>query len=227
MASYRILVLALACGGGVPLPALAQDDFQQWLTASAIVDLTDSVEVGNETVARFGDNRGGLYELENALMLGYRVAEKVTISAGYVHNPQYDAGRFTIMERRAREQIAFDHFATLGSLTFSGRVRFEQRWRDGVGAAAWRLRPQVKAALPLGGKSAPALLLSLEPFVNLNATSFQSSGGLERTRSAISLTVPIARAVKLEAGYLNQHRFVRDGPDTDDHAFTLLLGLSF
>lgn len=227
MISLRLAVLALLPCGMVSTPALSQDDFQQWLSASVKINLTDRIEVGNETIARFSDEDGGLYEIEDALMLGYGINDAITVSAGYVHNPQYDSGRFREMERRAREQISFDDFAAIGALSFSGRLRFEQRWRDGIAGTAWRFRPHVKAALPLRGKGGASLLLSVEPFINLSETVFQPSAGLERTRSAIAVSIPLATAVKLEAGYLNQHRFIRGGRDTDDHALTLSLGLAF
>ena len=207
-------------------PAYA-DDFQQWVQLGAKVELSDRIVLSDEIVARFSDDRGGLYEIENSLLLGYRLSDKVTAWAGYVHNPNYAAGDFTVMERRAREQITVDNFAKFGGAFLSARLRLEQRWRDGVDGTAWRARPYVKLGVPLGGKSAPTLNLTAEPFVNLNNTAFQGVDGLERLRSAASLSFPVSKAVKLEAGYLNQHRFVRGGPDTDDHALTVSLGLSF
>ena len=216
-----LLVAALAA------PAHAQDDFQQWLSASVKVDLSDRFALQNESVARFSDNRDGLYEIENATLLGYKFNKSVAVWAGYLHNPQYRAGDFTTMERRAREQVTIDNFATIGKAKLSARMRFEQRWRDGIDGTAWRARPYVKLGVPLGGKAAPTLNLTAEPFVNLNNTSFQSVDGLERLRSAAALSFPVSKAVKIEAGYLNQHRFVRNGPDTDDHALTVSLGLSF
>lgn len=206
---------------------MAQDDFQQWLTLSAKVDVAEGVPFQGELITRFSDDRGGLYEVEAVAMLGYELADGVTASAGYVHNPQYAAGEFTVMERRAREQVSIDNFAKLGGASLSARLRFEQRWREGVEGTGWRMRPYVKLGVPLGGKTAPALNLSVEPFINLTNTSFQSVDGLERARSAVSLSFPLSKAMKLEAGYLNQHRFVRGGPDSDDHALTASLALSF
>lgn len=218
---------SLLLSATLPAPALAQDDFQQWLTLSAKVDVADKVAVQNELITRFSDDRSGLYEVENSLLLGYKVSENVAVWAGYVHNPNYAAGDFTIMERRAREQVTIDNFAQLGGASVSARLRLEQRWRDGIDGTAWRARPYVKLGVPLGGKSAPTFNLTAEPFINLNNTAFQSVDGLERLRSAVSLSFPVSKAVKVEAGYLNQHRFVRGGPDTNDHALTLSLGLSF
>ena len=208
-------------------PAAAQDDFQQWLTASARLDLADTIAVQNETVARFSDDRGGLYEIENSTLLGYKFSKKLVVWAGYVHNPQYAAGDFTIMEHRAREQVTVDNFATIGPASLSARLRLEQRWRDGIDGTGWRLRPYVKLGIPLGGTSAPTLNLTTETFINLTTTAFQSTSGLDRARSAIALSFPVSTVVRIEAGYLNQHRFVRNGPDSDDHVLTASLGLAF
>jgi hypothetical protein len=215
-----VAVMALAS------PAHA-DDFQQWVQLGAKIDISDKVVLSDEIVARFSDDSGGLYEIENSLLLGYKLSKNVTAWAGYVHDPNYVAGDFTVMERRAREQVTVDNFAKLGTASLSGRLRLEQRWRDGVEGTGWRTRPYLKLSVPLGGKSAPTLNFTEEAFINLNNTSFQSKDGLDRLRTAATLSFPISKAVKLEAGYLNQHRFVTDGPDTDDHVLTASVGVSF
>lgn len=207
-------------------PARA-DEFQQWLYLSARAPLSRSLVLQDELIARLSDDRGGLYEIENSLLLGYKLPHRVTLWAGYVHNPNYAAGEFSVMERRAREQITVDDFAAIGRASVSARLRLEQRWRDGIAGTGWRARPYLKLAVPLGGKSAPVLNLSQEAFVNLNNTAYQTSDGLERLRTAIALSFSVAKAVKLEAGYLNQHRFVANAPDTDDQVLTASLGLSF
>lgn len=225
--SRHIAVAVLTLSLWPTAPAFAQDDFQQWLSLSAKVDLADKVALQNELVARFSDDRDGLYEVENALLVGYELSDKVTAWAGYVHNPNYAAGTFTVMEHRLREQVTIDNFATVGPASLSARLRLEQRWRDGGAGTAWRVRPYAKLALPLGSKTAPTLNLSVEPFFNLTNTSFQSTDGLERLRTGLSVSMPVSKAVKFEAGYLNQHRFVRSGPDTDEHALTASVGFSF
>ena len=224
--SKRTLILAPALLAALPAPALA-DDFQQWLSASAKADLSSRIVVSDELIARLSDDKDGLYELENSLLLGYKLNSKVIAWAGYVHNPSYNAGDFTVMERRAREQLTFDNFTRFGRISVSARLRLEQRWHDGIDGTGWRTRPYVKVALPLGDKTAPTLNLTEEAFVDLNNTAFQSKDGLERLRTGASLSVPVSNMVKLEAGYLNQHRFVTNGPDTDDHILTASIGLSF
>lgn len=208
-------------------PAFAETDFQQWLSVAAKADVGTTLVVQSEAVARFGEGSGGLYELEGTFLLGYKLGDTVIAWAGYVHNPSYDGGDFVAMERRAREQLTVDDFAKVGGVALSGRLRFEQRWRDGMVGTGWRMRPYLKAAVPLGAGNAPVLNVTAEPFINLNTTAFQSNSGLDRLRSAVFVSVPMTQAVKLEAGYLNQHSFVRGGEDRGDHVLTATLSLSF
>lgn len=226
MTKYSLLLAPAVAAMVVASPAHA-DDFQQWIQLGAKIDITDKLVLSDEIVARFSDEDGGLYEIENSLLLGYKLSDNVTAWAGYVHDPNYVAGDFSFMERRAREQITIDDFATFGAATLSGRLRLEQRWRDGIEGIGWRTRPYLKLEIPLGGESAPTLNFTEEAFINVNNTSFQARDGLDRLRTAATLSFPISQVVKLEAGYLNQHRFVTDGPDTDDHVLTVSVGLSF
>jgi len=208
----------------VALPAHAATDDQLWTTASASVKLSDHWRLSQELTARFSDNRNGLYEIESNTLLGYRLSKVTTLWAGYTHNPQYAGGTFTIMERRAREQVTFDGFARLGPGKLSGRLRLEQRWRDGIEGTGWRLRPYLKYSLPMHGKT--ALNLSTEPFVDFNTTSFQHTPGLDRVRNLITISTPLTKTLTGEVGYLNQHGFVRGGPDTSDHVAYFAMSLS-
>lgn len=207
-------------------PALAaNDDSQVWTQASASVKLSDSWRLSGEVVGRFSDNRNGLYEIEATALVGYRLNKNVTIWGGYVHDPQYSGGDFTVMEHRAREQVTFDNVGKLGSGKLSARLRMEQRWRDGIDGTGWRLRPYAKLSFPLHGKT--ALNLSNETFINLNKNSFQKQSGIDRMRNLVSISTPLGKNVTGEAGYLNQYGFVRKGTDTMDHVAYFALSASF
>ena len=221
--NQRLFVIAPLAAIGLATPAHA-DDSQAWATATVGVAVATDWKVQSETTARTGDARG-VYELESALMVGRKLAKNVTLWTGYVHNPNYSHGTFTVMERRARQQLNVDNFARLGPVKVSGRMRLETRWRDGVNGTGWRLRPYVKASLPIAGKT--NLNLSNESFVNLGRTSFQRTDGLERMRTALTLSTPLSKRITIEGGYLNQHAFVRRGRDTDDHVATVTLTASF
>lgn len=207
-------------------PASANDR-QSWLQVSGGVTLPGRLTLQSDFVARFSDDRGGLYEIENALMLGYRLPRRVSVWAGYVHNPAFDAGKFTALERRARQQVVADDVAMLGVMSLSARLRLEQRWRDGSRGVAWRARPYLKLAIPLGDEKAPVLNVTEELFLNLNETPFQPHAGLDRMRTAVTLSIPATDRVTFEAGLLDQRRFDGGGGNTIDHAITAQIGIAF
>lgn len=211
----------------IPTMAHATEDEQLWTTASATVKLSDHWRLSQEVVARFSDDRDGLYEIESNTLLGYKLSKAVTIWAGYTHDPQYAAGDFTVMEHRGRQQITFDNIAKIGPATLSARMRMEERWREGVDGTAWRLRPYVKLVMPFreGGKT--ALVLSHESFFDLNKTNFQRVQGEERMRNLIAVTTPVAKNVNAEIGYLHQHGFRPDADDSNDNVASFSLSFSF
>jgi len=217
------LLCLVTCSGS----AFAREDSQVWTGASATVELGGKWRLSQEFVARFSDNRNGLYEIESNTLLGYRLSKTVTIWGGYTHDPQYAGGDFTVMERRAREQVTVDNFAEVGPGRLSGRLRMEQRWREGQDGTGWRVRPFLRYSIPLRKGGPTSLNLSSEPFINLNTTGFQATEGLDRVRNLIAISTRLSKNVSIEAGYLNQHGFVRNGPDTSDHVANLALSTNF
>ena len=220
----RLIATAFVASVFMPTAAWASSDSQVWATASATVKVADKWRLSEELTSRFSDSRNGLYEIESNTLVGYRLSKVTTLWAGYTHDPQYSGGHFTVMEHRAREQATFDNILQLRGAKLSARMRLEQRWREGVDGTGWRLRPHIKFSLPIHGKT--ALNLSSEPFFNLNITSFQRSSGLDRVRNLISISTPLTKQLTGEAGYMNQHGFVRGGEDSSDNIAYFALGLS-
>ena len=206
--------------------ARASSDSQIWTTEAVNLKLGGNWRAQEELVERFSDNRSGLYEIESNTLVGYKLSKSTTLWAGYTHDPQYSGGDFTVMERRIREQVTFDNVVKLGAGKLSFRLRGEERWRHNVDGTGWRVRPYVKYTLPLAHGSKTNLVLSAEPFINLNTTPFQKQPGLDRIRSLIAINTPISKRLTVEIGYLNQHGFVRGGPDTNDHVASFSLSLS-
>ena len=222
---FKVIVPAMLVAGLAASPASAKSDSQLWTNLNVNVKLGDRWRLSEEGTVRFSDNRNGLYELEVNSLLGYRLNKVVTLWAGYTHNPQYASADFTVMEHRAREQVTFDGFAKLGTGKFNGRIRLEQRWREHVDGTGWRVRPYLKYSVPIAGKT--ALNLSSEPFFNLNTTAFQGRTGLDRVRNLVTVSTPLTKSLSGEVGYLNQHGFVKNGPDPSDNVayFGLALNL--
>ena len=216
--------LLLIAGLALAAPALAREDTQYWQTVTVNVALPGNFKIQNETVVRTSDARG-FYEIENNLMVGKKLNKVVTVWLGYTFDPQYSHGTFIRREHRLRQQVNFDGFAMIGKVKLSGRVRLEERWREGLPGTAYRLRPQVKASVPIAGKT--TLTVSSEPFFDLNNTGFQTVDGLERVRNAIYVSVPLSKKVSVDFGYLNQHSFVPNGPDNSDNVLTAGIIASF
>ncbi len=220
-------IVAAVAGLFASPAAFAKDDAQVWTTASATVELGGNFRLSEDVIARFSDTRNGLYEVEIDTLLGYRLSKTVTLWAGYVHDPNYAGGDFTVLEHRGREQVSFDKFAKIGPGTLSARLRLEQRWREGFGGTGWRLRPYVKFVVPFRSGGKTALVLSHESFINLNTTDFQRVGGEERVRNLVAVTTPVAKNVNAEIGYLLQHGFVPNGDDSNDHVASVALSFAF
>jgi hypothetical protein len=224
--SAAIAVALAAALSIIPGAAVAAHDEQLWTTQVLNVKLNDKWRVQEELVERFSDNRNGLYEIESNTLLGYRLNKSITLWGGYTHDPQYSAGHFTVMEQRVREQVTFDNVAQLGPGKLSFRLRGEERWRTNAAGTGLRFRPYVRYSVPLGKGSKTSLVLSSETFLNLNTTAFQAQDGLDRMRNLIAISTPLSKKLTAEIGYLNQHGFVRGGPDTSDHVASVSLSLS-
>lgn len=183
------------------LPSAAEaDDGQVWLSANARGPVAGRVELGVETIERFGrDGEGGLYESENVAMLGFRF-DRATLAAGYVRDIVYHGGG-AMIEQRARQDLSVDHAIRIGPLGVGARLRMEERWRDGSSGTGVRIRPFVRLTLPVAGKL--NLLASHESFVNLGSGAGQRRG-YDRARNFLGIGVPLTKRVGVEIGYLNQ-----------------------
>jgi hypothetical protein len=223
-AASCLLLVALAFA--VPAHAVSHDE-QIWTTVNANFKLSNKWRLSEEIVARFSDKRDGLYEIENNLLLGYLITDRITLWAGYTHDPQYSGGDHTVTEHRAREQVTFDKLAKLAGGSFDARLRMEQRWRNGADGTGWRFRPFIRYVRPFKAGGKTALVVSHEGFINLNSTNFQAKTGYDRMRNFIGISTPFARHAKLEIGYLNQYAFVRGRADTMDHVAAFSVGRTF
>jgi hypothetical protein len=211
----------------LPRPVLA-DDAQHWEVLSITAGTHDGWRFSGENIARTSQSRG-FYELEQNLMVGHMLdfagVKGVTVWLGYTHDPLYSHADFSAMEHRFRQQVSVDRLAKVGPVTLSGRLRIEERWREGQAGTGWRLRPFVKGTLPVGGHF--ALVASHESFLSLSSTTFQRPPGEERMRNFAGMDLRVTRHVLLELGYLNQHGFVSGGADTSDNIASLEIRAGF
>lgn len=204
------------------------DDAQHWEVLSVTAGTHDGWRFLGENITRTSQSRG-FYELEQNLMVGHTLdfagVKGVTVWLGYTHDPNYSHADFSVMEHRFRQQVNIDRLAKVGPVTVSGRLRMEERWREGQAGMGWRLRPFVKGTLPVGGPF--ALVASHESFLDLTRTTFQRPAGEDRMRNFAGFDLRMSRHLLLELGYLNQHGFVSGGADTSDNIASLELRAGF
>lgn len=224
MRSSFLVPVALAIGVLSPCTAAARDDTQYWPSTLVNVALGDDIKASEEVIVRLSDTRG-LYEVESNLMVGRKLGKHFTAWIGYTHDPLYLHGHFIVMEHRAREQLSFDNILALGRLGLSGRLRLEERWREGGIGTGVRLRPFVKASIPVGPGGTSSLVATHESFIDFNTTAFQAPPGFERMRNFVGIDTPLVRHIIVEGGYLNQYAPKKEGHPigTDDHA--VMIGL--
>jgi hypothetical protein len=220
----RIVGIAIELTCLVASPASASSDAQAWQTVTLNHDVSDSFRLSIETTVRSRETRAA-FDIETAIMAGYRPSKKVTIAFGYVFDPTFVKSPVRVTEHRFREQISFDNVLQIGKARIGGRLRFEQRWRNGFTGTAWRFRPQVRMSMPIAPKL--TLVLSHESFIDLNTTAFEPVAGYERMRNAVSFNTPLNSHINMDLGYINQHVFVPDRTDTTNHVFTLGLTANF
>ncbi|MFL9840787.1 DUF2490 domain-containing protein [Sphingomonas sp. ST-64] len=209
----------------IATPAIAQDeDSELWLSGSGEVSVGERTSVEVESINRFSDDAGGLYEIELAAGVEQQVGNGWWVGGGYVRVVNYSRGTVTRTEDRFRVQGGASTDA--GPFKLSARLRLERRTRSNGDDIGYRLRPSVKLALPLGD-SAFRLFASHESFIPLNDTDWGERSGHDRMRNAAGISWKASKAIGVEAGYLNQYRFARGAPQgTMDHVLTLSLGVS-
>lgn len=220
------LSAALLCG--VATPALAQEqDGQVWLTTSASVGIGEPLALDFESILRFGDAAGGLYEGEYVAAIEYDLTDRITLTGGYARVVGYSRDGVTRTEDRPRQQIAYG-FGRVGPGRLSARLRFEQRFRSDGDDTGHRVRPQVKYALPLDASGDVELGISHESYFNFNDTDWGQATGHERMRNLIAVSFPLVGPVEAELGYLNQYGFAQGaGRDSMDHVASFSIGASF
>lgn len=214
---------------GIPLallvvPAFAQEhDSELWLTGQGQIALDKKTRIETEITSRMSDDSGGLYEIEIAGGAARTVGNGFSIGGAYVRTINYSRGSVTRTEDRFRVQAGWS--GALGKVKLSTRARLEHRSRSDGDEIGYRLRPQVKASLPVGGPY--SLFASHESFIPLDDTDWGQRAGYERMRNAVGLAWKASDALSIEVGYLNQYNFGRNrDPDVVDHAAAVTIALS-
>ena len=218
----RLVLFGVALAAiAVPTGARTRNDAQIWSDFLLSKPVHTGVLLSGEIVNRIVDDAAREGQVETRLQVGHPFSRTVTGWVGWVHFTTYAALGRNGIENHAVEQLNWTP-GRIGRVAVALRTRLEQRAIRGVGATNWRIREQLRLTMPLhpGG---PALVAWGEPFLALNRTRAQPYR-LELSRAFAGVTVPLAKHLDLEAGYLNEY-LPRPAGDRDNHALSTTLSL--
>lgn len=218
--------LAAALLALLPFPAEAASNPEAWTTLSASGEIASDLELDLELVGRFGDEQGGLYEVDAGILLGYKLSDDLTIAAGYAFLPNYDDGDLTSREHRIRQQVTAGVGKLLGG-DFELRARLEQRLRDDGDDMGLRLRTRIAWTRPIREGAETAFRLTHESFVELNDTDWGQDAGYRRMRNFAGLRTPLSDSLQAEIGYLNQYDIESGAEDEIAHVLSVSLNVDF
>jgi hypothetical protein len=216
------LFMFVACAA----PARAtDDDFQAWQQIIANTKLSQGVTGTLEVQPRFTDDASRLGQLLIRPSIGFQIVDKTILSLGYAYVRTSPENGAVTDENRLWQQLMFPIASRDGLFTVTGRTRLEQRFRNDGDEMGWRLRQQVRLAIPLAKSGWQGIAWS-EGFFNLNDTDWGARSGIDRWRNFAGLGIPLREGVVLEPGYLNQY-VNRTGGDQVDHVLSLTLNVNF
>ncbi len=187
----------------VAAPAFAADrDDQLWVSATASVNVSKTVVLSVDGIARYTDDAGHLGQVLVRPSIGYKLGKNTTAAIGYAYSDTDPVGPARSQEHRFWQHLTYRIAGDGKALTVTGRTRLEQRWVEGRGDMGWRARQQVKATAPLSGKT--RVFYWSEVFFNLKDTSWGSRSGLDRWRNSVGVSVPVNKVLTIEPGYVHQ-----------------------
>lgn len=216
-----VVAVALAAATALPAPALAQDDAQLWTMGVAQGRVGERLAWYAEAQPRFTDDGSRLGQLLLRPAFGVQLGARTQALLGYAYVRTAPPGVPATEEHRAWQQLIWPITSAESGLRVNARSRLEQRTIVGASDLGWRVRQQVRAQMPLGGRDGRvAAVVWTEPFVHLNTTAWGARRGLDQWRTFVGAAVPLGGGVTLEPGYLLQ-RVARPGEDRSNHVLSL------
>lgn len=206
--------------------AIAEHDGNIWTMTNISTQLDDRFTANLELHYRWYDNGTDFGQRLIRPNLTYRLNDRFTLTAGYVHVLTEPIGGVAFSENRPWQQIGYNIYKNDYGLSITGRSRLEQRFIENRDDVGWRLRQFLRFDVPFQDEGQWKAVLWNETFVGLNTTSWGQRSDIDQVRNFVGVGVPISKNLNLEAGYLNQW-INRPGEDLINHAFSTYFNFKF
>ena len=133
--------------------------------------------------------------------LGYQLKPNIGIYQGYAIIPTYDPDR---VEHRSFQELLAKHSLS-GAAELVHRLRFEQRFIEGVDDTSLRFRYFARFTYPLDQiHDNLSLAINEEVFIHVNDTDGPRSG-FNQNRLFVGLNYRVSKSFAFEFGYQNQY----------------------
>ena len=163
---------------------------------------------------------GDLNTLNLRGAFGYQLDDNFSSYLGYAVVPTYEPKR---VEHRAFQDLFSVHIDH--DIKFSNRLRFEQRFLEGIDDVSLRGRYQSSIQKSLSWIPNLSLLIYDEAFFNFNDIETSAPKGFEQNRAFWGFNYQISSDFSVDMGYLNQYQ-ERRGSSSDVLTNVLFLGFT-
>ena len=158
--------------------------------------------------------------------IGYRPGKNLQLWAGYARIESENASGSRSFENRYWQQLNWKAGSALdGTLTM--RARLEEKntsTGDDVGLV---LRFRTQYSRPIGTQGDKNLIVSLEPFYNLNDTDWGGKSRLSQNRTLVGVNWKLSHKLTLTTAYMNQFVWRDSAEDTSNHVAVLNFNVKF
>lgn len=203
-----------------PVSAQDRDDVQQWTLLTLSAKLPHRLRGYFEVQPRISNDISRMGRLLIRPALGYQLDAKTSVWLGYAWTPAFSPTYNN--EHRIFQQLLITDKAR--RLEISNRTRLEERFINGAGDTAVRLRHFLRLAHPLEASGRWFAATYDEIFFNLNSTPRGPSSGLDQNRLYFGLGRTLAPGLKGELGYIfNTVSPPRGASDTVNHVILVTL----
>ena len=211
---------ATALAAATPAAALA-GDLQAWGGTTVTAPVTGKLSASMEAQARLTGDVSRLGQLILRPSIGWRVADRHTLSLGYAYVRSEPGGTPVTNEHRLWQQAVYGIVGSGEGVMLDGRTRLEQRFVEGKEGTGWRLRQQLRLTAPVAGVRA---VLWSEPFYNIDDAGWGQRQGFDQLRAFAGVNLKVNDMVTVEPGYLHQRVF-RRGEDRINHVASLSMNV--
>jgi hypothetical protein len=170
--------------------------------------------------ARYVDVGSGLSTWLLRPSVGYKLGEAAHIRIGYAHFRVRTRPGILADEDRLWEQVDW-RTSVAGGADLSLRLRLEHRFSTLGSDTRHVARLMVKYTRPLGNSGRCSLVLSAEPFFDLDSSDIGGDAGIFQGRVAAGMAWKTGQNTTLEVGYMYQHFFAENRPDRASHVAVL------